>query len=147
MQVERKPMMLSTAVRGRLWDRYSEDRVRRAVEQAIDAEGFCKTDAQRVRAKLKAWIDDDIEVAEFMDLPTGEVIARICEGLGCALDWELWRGEIWAVDYMGPELSLNLYAMMSARAEAAGLLRHTNANAYMTHTLASRLVTSLPKSR
>ena len=116
-------------VRRRLWDLYGRGRVRRAVEQAIEAEGVSKGDARRLRADLNAWLNDDTEVAEFMDLPIGEVVARMCEGLGLALDWDLWMGQVWAIDYVGIEASGNLYAIMEARAVAAGLLRNMASHA------------------
>lgn len=119
-------MNFSASVRRRLWDRYGEDRVRRAVEQAIEAEGLPKNDAQRVHADLRAWLGDDAEVAEFMDLPIGEVIVRISEGLGLALDWDIWSGQIWAINYVGMEVAGSLYALMRAQAVATSLLRRLN---------------------
>src|SRR5260370_12559761 len=70
-------------------------RVKRIVEQAIDAEAEGSD-----REDLLGDLDERLEDldADFGQRPMGEIVARICRDLGVSPDMSLWEAEDWAVE-------------------------------------------------
>jgi len=75
-------------------------RVKRAVEQTIDAEGRergTREDLLReMRERLDEHLRDEDLEADLLDLPVSELIDRICIYLRIDPDWDMWKHEPWA---------------------------------------------------
>jgi len=75
-----------------------KDKLRRIVEQAIEAEAH-GSEAEHLLIDLDERLDDTDDDADFADAPVGEQVARLCADLGVTLDWSLWEDQDWAIAY------------------------------------------------
>jgi len=69
--------------------------VRRAVVQAIEADAD-EDDFEQLFDQLDERLDDREADEDYLDRPLGELVARICQDLGVAVDLSLWEDEAWA---------------------------------------------------
>jgi hypothetical protein len=75
-------------------------RVKRIVEQAIDAEAD-GSDREDLLGDLDERLEDADLDADLAERPIGEIVARICRDLGIPLDWSRWEDEAWALEEGG----------------------------------------------
>ena len=75
-----------------------KDKLRRIVEQAIEAEAH-GSEAEHLLIDLDERLDDTDDDADFADAPVGEQVARLCADLGVTPDWSLWEDQDWAIAY------------------------------------------------
>jgi hypothetical protein len=78
-----------------------KNKVKRIIEEAIDAEPRDPSDYENLLADL----DDALEDldADFGDRPFGENVTRICRDLGITPNWTEWAMEVWGIEVGGIE--------------------------------------------
>jgi hypothetical protein len=72
-------------------------RVKRIIEQAIDAEAD-GSDREDLLGDLDERLEDEDLFADYDERPFGEIVARICRDIGIAPDWTLWDAEDWGIE-------------------------------------------------
>ena len=75
-----------------------KDKLRRIVEQAIEAEAH-GSEAEHLLIDLDERLDDAEDDADFADAPIADQVARLCADLGVTPDWTLWEDQDWAIAY------------------------------------------------
>src|SRR6185369_8311262 len=75
-----------------------KDKLRRIVEQAIEAEAH-GSEAEHLLLDLDERLDGAEDDADFADAPIADQVARLCADLGVTPDWTLWEDQDWAIAY------------------------------------------------
>ena len=95
------PRRLDTSERWQARRRKEEVRVR--MEQLIEPDTHFR-ESDKLRDDLEEWLDDGADEEDYADLPTNELVARICRDLGITPDWSLLQPTDWALDNPLPEV-------------------------------------------